>query len=399
MSAPIVAVEMGTSKIVVLVGEIREDGRIAIIGVGESSSAGIRKGEIVNLENASACLRTALAQAEESANISLHSVYLSIAGGHIKSIINAGTSVVLDPDGWITVDDIDEVVKVVQAINLSHDQKIIHTLSQYFTVGGQHRVINPEGMEGAALSLEMMILHGNKTCINNTVNAVQDRNINIDDVVFSGICSALAVITEEQKSSGVVVIDIGGGTTDYIAYNDNIVVAAGSLAVGGDHITNDIVLAFNIPMVRAEEVKKKHGSAIISTYDVDKTISLGPQVGFAGKTFSHHALSTVINARVDEILKIVFRRLDEDGIMDHIGAGIILTGGCARLDGIMVLAHDIFGIPATVGKPNIAGGISSSIEGPEYATCYGLVNYGAKTELSRNAGGFFKRFVNRILGQ
>ena len=399
MPAPIVAVEIGTSKIIVLVGEIRDDDRIAIIGMGESNSSGIRKGEVVSLENASACLRSALATAEENAHISLRSVYLSIAGGHINSSVNVGNSIVLDPEVGVTVADIDAVVQVAKTLNLAQDQTVIHTLSQYFTIDRQQRVITPDGMAGNHLSLEMMILHGNDTCIKNTVNIIQDRDIDIEDVVFAGICSAQAVLTQEQKDSGVVVIDIGGGTTDYVAYNDSIVAAAGSLAIGGDHITNDMVLAFNIPLIRAEEIKKKSGSAIISSYDPENKISLSSQVGFAGKTFSHHALSTVINARVDEMLKTVKKRLDESGVMDHVGAGVVLTGGCAKLEGISVLANDIFGVPCTVGKPSNAGGLPSAINGPEYVTCYGLIEYAAQTELAAGSSGLWGKIMKRVLGQ
>ena len=399
MPAPIVAVEIGTSKIIVLVGEIREENRIAIIGMGESNSSGIRKGEVVSLENASVCLRSALATAEESAGISVRSVYLSIAGGHFRSSVNVGNTIVLDPEVGVTIADIDAVVDVAQKVSLAQDQTIIHSLSQYFTIDRQQRVITPDGMEGNHLSLEMMMIHGNKTCINNTFNVVQDRNIDIDDVVFAGICSAQAVLSKEQKDSGVVVIDIGGGTTDYIAYNDSIFATAGSLSVGGDHITNDMVLAFNIPIARAEEIKKKHGSAIISSYDPEKKISLAPQVGFAGKTFSHHALSTVINARVDEMLKTVKKRLDDAGIMDHVGASVVLTGGCAKLKGIEILANDIFGVPCSIGRPSNAGGLPSSIDGPEYVTCYGLIEYAAQTEQAAGAGGLWGRIIKRVLGQ
>lgn len=399
MSAPIVAVEMGTSKIVVLVGEIREDNRITVIGVGESSSSGIRKGEVVSLSNASSALRIAIAKAEENADVSVRSVYLSIVGGHIRSTFNTGTSIIVDPEIGVTGDDIDAVITVAKALNLAQDQTIIHSLSRYFTIDKLQRIITPEGMEGSQLSLQMMILHGNKMCINNTMNVIQDRDIDIQDVVFGGLCSAQAVLTKEQKDSGVVVIDIGGGTTDYIAYNDSLVAAAGSLAVGGDHITNDMVQAFNIPIIRAEEIKKKYGMAIIGDYGSEKKISLKPQVGFSGRTFSHHAMNTVINARVDEILKTVKKRLDENGVMDYIGAGVVLTGGCAKLEGITVLAHDTFGVPCSVGKPNIAGGLSSAIDSPEYVTSYGLMEYAAQTELTLNSGGMWKKIFKRVLGQ
>lgn len=398
MPAPIVAVEMGTSKIVVLVGEIREDHSITIIGMGESSPTGLRKGEVVNLDTASAALRLALGKAEKSAEATLRSVYLSIAGGHIRSNFSEGNSVVADPDAGVTVDDINAVVQLAQAVNLPQGQTTIHSFSQYFTIDHQQHIIKPEGMEGRRLSLRMMILHGNDGCIRNTYNVAQAIDIDIDDVVFGGLCSAQAVLTSEQKDSGVVVIDIGGGTTDYIAYKDSSIATAGSLAVGGDHITNDMVLAFNIPRNRAEEVKKKHGKAIISNYDPEKKIVLKPEVGFVGKTFSYHAMNTVIHARVDEMLRTVLKRLDEDGVLENVGAGVVLTGGCARLDGIKVLAREIFGVPCTVVKPKISGNLTSHLNGPEYSTCYGLIRYAAQQELTQKSGGMWKNIVKRIFG-
>ncbi len=399
MSAAIVAVEMGTSKIIVLVGEVRDDGRIAIIGVGESSPSGIRKGEVVSIGKTGACLRNALAAAEASSHISLKSVYLSIAGGHINSTINEGSTIIVDPEMGVNIADIDEVIKVAKTVSLDQNQKVIHSLSRYFTIDGQHQVINPEGMEGNKLSLEMMILYGHNGCIKNTMNVIYDKDIDVADVVFGGLCSAQAVLSKEQKDAGVVVIDIGGGTTDYAAYNDSIIAAAGSLALGGDHVTNDIAFAFNIPIARAEEIKKEYGSTIISSYDPENKISLPPQVGFTGKSFSHHALSTVINARVDEILKIVKKRLDETGVMDHIGAGVVLTGGCAKLNGIDILANDIFGVPCTFGKLNNVGGLPSAIDGPEYVTCYGLIEYAAKAESTISHPGLWGKIIRRILGQ
>ncbi|MCK5529427.1 MAG: cell division protein FtsA [Kiritimatiellae bacterium] len=398
MPAPIVAVEMGTSKIVVLVGEISEDRGITIIGMGESSPTGLRKGEVVSLDTASGALRIALQKAEKSAEATLRSVYLSIAGGHIRNSFSEGNSIVADPDVGITVDDINAVVEVAKAVNLPQQQTTIHSFSQHFTIDNQQHVINPEGMDGERLALRMMILHGNEGCIANTYNVVQSINIDIDDVVFGGLCSAQAVLSNEQKDSGVVVIDIGGGTTDYIAYKDSSIITAGSLAVGGDHITNDMVLAFNIPRGRAEEVKQKFGQAIISNYDPEKRIVLKPEVGFVGKTFSHHAMNTVIHARVDEMLRTVLKRLDEDAVLDNVGAGVVLTGGCARLDGIKILAREVFGVPCTVVKPNITGSLTSKIDGPEYSTCYGLIKYAAQRELRQESGGIWKNIVRRIFG-
>ena len=384
--APVVALEIGTTKTIALVGEMREDGQIMVTGMGERPSTGVRKGEITDLANAGICVRSVLERAEESSKVTIRQVLLSVSGGHIQGLINRGTVHVLDKDGEVTRDDVEQVMEVARAVSLPTDREVLHTVCQHFCIDNQERIIKPEGMEGSRLSLDMIVVHGVRRRLNTTVRVVRSIPVDVQDVVFSGLCSALSVLSVAQKKNGVVVVDLGGGTTDYLAYADNVVAAAGVLGIGGDHVTNDITIGFNIPMSRAEILKQESGSAIIVSRSRGKRVVLPPEVGFSGRTIDLRALHMVINARVDETLSMIKRRLEEQGILHHVGSGIVLTGGGAHLTGICELGEKIFGLPCTIGTPRNITGLAIATGGPEYATCSGLVQYGFR------ANGDEKRF-------
>ena len=258
-----------------LVGEMREDGHVMITGMGERPSVGVRKGEVIDLENAVACTRGALEQAEESSGVTIRQVHLAISGGHIQSIVNRGIAPVLDADGGITQEDIDQVMEVARALNLPPDREILHSICQHFCVDDQEHVIRPEGMAGAKLAVDMLILHGVRSLLRNSVKVVRSIPLDVQDVAFSGLCSALSVLTPEQKKSGALVIDMGAGTTGYLAYAGNVVAAAGALGVGGDHITNDIAIAFGVPLSQAETLKRESGSAVVSAVGAAQRVSGG----------------------------------------------------------------------------------------------------------------------------
>lgn len=395
---PVVALEIGTSKVIALVGEMREDGHVMITGMGEHPSAGVRKGEIIDLENVVICVRSALGMAEESGKVTIRQVHLAVSGGHIQSLLNRGTVPVLDPDREITQEDVDQVMEVARAVNISHDREILHTICGHFSIDNQERVVRPEGMEGARLSLDMLVLHGVRSRLRNTIKAVRSVPMDVQDVAFSGLCSALSVLTPEQKKIGVAVIDLGGGTTDYLVYAGTVVAVAGSLGVGGDHITNDITIAFNIPMSQAERIKKEAGCAVVAPGVASQRVALPPEVGFPGRSVALGALHTVINARVDEILDMVKQRLDHDGTPQRLGAGVVLTGGGAHLKGICELAEQKFGLPCSIGKPRNVTGLDIASEGPEYATSSGLVQYAFKTLSAQRRASPLSAWMKGLFG-
>ncbi|MDA0990405.1 MAG: cell division protein FtsA [Verrucomicrobia bacterium] len=396
---PVVGLEIGTTKTIALVGELRDDGFIMITGMGERPSTGIRKGEIIDLENASLCVRSVLEMAEESSKVSIREVLLAISGGHIQGVVNRGTVPVFDKDGEITTEDIEQVMEVARAVNLPPEREIMHTISQHFLIDNQQRVINPEGMEGAQISVDMLVLHGVRNRLNNTVRVVRSVPVDVQDVAFSGLCSAMSVLTPEQKKSGAVVIDLGGGTTDYVAYAEGIVAAVGSLGVGGDHVSNDVAAGFNIPLSQAESLKREAGSATVKHTRSSEKLSLPAEGGFPARTIKLKALHTVINARMDEIIKTIHERMVSSEITHHLGAGVVLTGGGAHLPNVIELVEEQFGLPCVVGKPRNISGLATALSGPEYATASGLVQYGFKTARENQhplpVPGWMKRLFSR----
>lgn len=394
---PVVAVEIGTSKVVALVGELREDGYILITGMGEHPSAGIRKGEVIDLNNAVTCVRAVLAAAEESGKVLIREVHLAVSGGHFQSVVNRGMVPVRNRNGEVTEEDIEQVKEVTRAINLPVDREIIHSISQHFCVDDQERVLRPEGMEGARLSHDMLIVHGIRARINNTVKVVKSVPMGVANLSFSGLCSAMSVLTVEQKKSGVLVMDIGGGTTDYVVYEDDVVAATGALGLGGDHITNDIAMAFNIPLSQAERLKREHGGADVEDGSDAGTVDLPPEGGFSGRPVSITSLNTVINLRTGEILDMILKRLEKEDLLHHIGAGVVITGGCAHMKGLSAVAEKIFGLPCSIGVPRNVGGQATSAGGPEHATCSGLIQVGfkqmAEDRKSRSWGTILKEWL------
>lgn len=374
---PLVAVEIGTSKVVVLVGEIRDDGHIVVTGMGEHPSAGVRKGEITDFDHALTCVRAALSGAEESGQVTIHQVCLALSGGHIETTPHRGQILIHAHDRVVTDDDVEEVTEMARAVNLPADRKTLHSIGQVFYVDGE-RVGNPVGFEGAQLALDMLIVHAKASHVRNSARLLRGIQQDVTDVAFSGLCSALAVVTPEQKEGGVIVIDLGGGTTTYVAYAAGVFAAAGALSLGGDHVTNDLAVAFNIPRSQAERLKREAGCAIPEDAPRGSRVTLPPEVGYPGRTVSMTSLHSVINLRMTELLGLIQRDIERVGIQHQIGAGIILTGGGARMKGITQLVERTFKAPCAVGIPAGFSGPSQSIGNPEFATAAGLLRYAAR---------------------
>jgi cell division protein FtsA len=396
--APIVALEIGSSKIVALVGEMRDDGNIMITGMGERESAGVRKGEIADLENALVCARAALQAAEESGQVTIRQVHLALSGGHIESVVNRGSIPVMDPSGEISEDDVQQVMDVARAIHLPPESEILHTICQNFIIDDNEVVVRPEGLGGTKLAVDMLALYGRRNCFNNIVRVVRSVPMQVQDVAFSGLCAALAVLTPEQKEAGVVLIDLGGGTTDYVAYANNTLAAAGALGVGGDHVTADIALAFHISIQQAERLKREAGGAMVDFSARGRRIALAPEVGFQARSVSLNALQTVIHARIHELVTIIRGRLERAGVLPHIGAGVVLTGGGAHLKHVSDAAAKVFGLPCAIGLPRGISGLATATSGPEYATAVGLVRYGFKTR-GQAGGASPLRWVRKFLSR
>jgi len=392
---PIAALEIGTTRTVMCVGETNESGRVKITGVGTYPTIGVRKGQVVDLSQARVGVESAAKQAEKQADVSIWQVLLATSGGHIQAGVNPGMVTIRSNDHVVSREDIEEVTENAKEVQVEADRQVLHTITQAFTVDDQPGIVKPEGMRCKVLTLNVMAVHGLKNRIDNAVNAAKSAQLDVSDVAFSGVCAALAVLTPEQKRNGVVLIDLGGGTTNYIAYCNNVISAVGCVAVGGDHVTNDIALAFNIPLNRAEEVKRAEGCAVIDAESGGRRVVLPADVGFEERVLSCKALHTVINARMDETFRMLRSRLDEAGVLPHLGGGVVLTGGGAYLRKATDLAQRVFGLPCRIGLPVNVDGLEKAEQPAALSTAAGLALYGRMTYEDR---GLFSPVKNIFKG-
>jgi cell division protein FtsA len=369
----IVGLEVGTSKVCAVVGEVLDDGNIMVIGVGRADSEGVRKGEIVNIDAAVEGIHSAVADAEESAGVEIHNVFASVSGGHVRSFNNRGTVAITSDEREISEEEVRSVLLNAKAVNIPMDHVVIHAIRQHFFVDGHDGIQNPVGMIGAKLEADVHVIYGVRTRLQNTIKCIKHVPLDVANIAVSGFASALAVLTSEHQQLGAVVIDMGGGTTDYLVYSGGTIQHSGVLAVGGDHITNDIAIGLRIPMNRAETLKLEHGS--VEVLPEDETITLKREVGLPDRQVSKQQLCRVMNLRVEETLTLVKKELEKQKLLDYLGAGVFITGGCARLRGLEPLASQVFGLPVHMGHSLTVGGPTSAIESPEYSTAIGLVRY------------------------
>lgn len=393
---PIAALEIGTTQTVVLVGEVDQAQRIRIIGKGIYPTTGVHKGQVIDLQHAKVGVEMAVKQASEESQVDIGRVILSVSGGHIEASLNQGSIQILSRDRIVTYEDVAEVTDLAKQIQLPEGRDIVHTIPQSFNLDGQSGIVKPEGLKGTQLLLNMLLIHAKRDPVENLRSVAVAAQLDVDDIVFSGLCSALAVLTPDQKRNGVAVIDLGGGTTNYLAYAGNVMATAGSLAVGGEHVTNDLALAFNIPQTRAEELKLQYGEAVINPSVGLKRISIQNDFGKQDQTISLKAFHTVINARLAETLHIIRSRLNDADILTKLGAGIVFTGGGAAMPGLCELAQSIFGVPCALGEPDIFSPALDNVPNRHaYATAIGLVKYGIRTYHDTGVKDFFRRIFSR----
>ncbi len=395
--------EIGSSTVRVVVGEVRDDDEVTIIGIGETESRGIRKGEIFNRDDAIKCVRQAIKAAEENRRKSIHSVILITSGGQAQSKQSTGLHPLVDPIdnqlSEVTEQDVDEVIELARKVALPENRIKLHTLQRYFHVDDSVNIADPVGLAGEELRVDMLTVHGKRSAVDNFRKLVDDAPIACSDAVFSGLCAAMAVVTVEQKKAGVLVIDIGGGTTDYVLYHDGFIQAAGSFAVGGEHVTNDISVGVQIPLSQAEAVKCKDGSALTNLMERDHNISIpAASQGFSGKMVRAVTLNTIINARMEEIFTLVKDEIDRRCPNMPLSAGVLLTGGGSFLNGARDLGQKVFNVPCIHGKPFKVHGLPSAKEGPLYACHVGAIRYAASLNKPVEKLPFGKKLINFFWG-
>jgi cell division protein FtsA len=393
----IVGVDVGTSKIAVTVAETNKDGSVSVLGVGQSVSQGVRKGEIVDVDAATGAVRAAVEQAEQNSGVEVREVYASVTGGHIRSFNNRGHHTILTEDGEVTEEDVEKVLLNASAIGLPTDNVPLIRVKRLYRVDGQSGVENPVGMHAEKLELELHIIHGVKTRLQNTLKAIRQVPLEIQGYTFSPLASALAVLSPQQKEIGALLIDIGGGTTDYVLYSGGTAGHSGVFAVGGDHVTNDLLTALKIPINRAENLKLEHGTVEVSDAMAGQEIAMKSDVGLPERRVSKQLVARVMRMRMEELLQLVRNDLDKHGLREQVGAGVYLTGGVSRTPGLRQLAQDVLELPVYIGRTETVSGVHSALESPEFATSIGLARYGALQEAGKPARtGFWARLASKL---
>ena len=395
----IAGLEIGTSKICVVVGEQGPDGALNVIGLGQSRSRGVRKGEIVDPAQVEEDLRAAMFEAEQMADVEIRSVYLGVSGGHVRGFNNRGVHPVVSADREITPDDVDDVVKNAKAINLPAENTVVHAVRQHFFVDGQDGVTNPVGMLGARLEVDMHVIHGNANRLQNAIRLVRATSLEVDDVVFNGIASSLALLTTEQKELGALVIDLGGGTTEYVVYSNGVIRHSGVLAVGGDHVSNDLAYGLKVPLSRAEKLKLEYGSASVNEAVKGQTISITNELGLELKRINHEHLQRIMALRLEEVFELIVQDLERAGLVDYLRAGVLLCGGASRAPGIVKLAENTFQMNVTAGNACAISGLTAALDQPEFATAIGLVKFGSLKNRRREGRSLLPRGIKDMFGK
>ena len=385
----IVGLEIGTSKICAAVGEVNAAGALNIIGLGQSRSRGVRKGEIADTSVAEEDMRNAIVEAEQMADVEIRSVYLGVTGGHIRGFNNRGVHPVVSADREIMQEDVQDVIKNAKAINLPAQNHVLHAIRQHFHVDGQDGILNPVGMLGARVEVDVHVVHGNFNRLQNPIRVVKGLQLEVEAIVFNGLASSLALLSNEQKEMGALVIDLGGGTTNYAVYADGIIKHTGVLAVGGDHVSNDLAYGLKVPLGRAEHLKIEHGAALVDDSIKGQTVTTSNELGLPLKTVNLEHLRRVMSLRLEEIFQLIEQDIARAGLLDYLRAGVFLCGGGARIPGILKLAEKVFQLSASLGCANSISGIKSALDQPEFATAIGLVKFGSFQHKKRAAGGFF----------
>ncbi len=383
MGSPIVGLDIGTTKIGVIIGEAGPGGELKIVGVGISPSDGLRKGVVVNIDKTVKSIQKAVEEAELMAGVEVGSVYVGIAGDHIKSINSRGVIAVSRSDNEITRPDLDRVIEAARAVAIPMDREMLHVLPQDFVVDEQPGIKDPVGMSGVRLEGDVHIVTAAVTSMQNLQKSVEKAGLRAAGIVLEPLASAYAVLEDDERELGCAVIDIGGGTTDVIVFVEDSVRHTASIGLGGRNVTNDLAIGIRTPLEKAEEIKRAFGTCLRGGPGEGDYIPVPGVGGREHREVSRAVLASIIEPRMREIFTLALRELQKNRQLDTLGAGIILTGGCSMLHGAAELAEQVFGMPVKVASPKGFGGLTEAASSPAHATGVGLVRYG----LMRRAEG------------
>ena len=389
----IVGLDIGTTKICAIVAEVTKEGKIDIVGLGTHPSKGLRKGVVINIEATVESIKNAVQEAELMAGCEISQVYAGIAGGHIKGFNSHGIVAVKDKE--VSDADVDRVIDAARAIAIPLDREVIHILPQEYIIDDQDGIREPLGMSGVRLESKVHIVTGAVTSAQNIVKCAQRCGLSVADIVLEQLASSEAVLSEDEKELGVALIDIGGGTTDIAIWSEGSIVHTSVLAVGGDHITNDIAVGLRTPMEAAERIKQEHGCAMATMVEEEDTIEVPSVGGRKPRVLSKRILTEIIEPRVEEMFSLVHQEVQRTGYEDLLASGVVITGGATLLEGMPELAEDILGLPVRLGVPQNIGGLVDIVKSPLYATGVGLALYGRDHEASR----YFKVREENVYGK
>ncbi len=372
----IVGLDIGTSKVVAIVGEVNVSGDIEIIGLGSHPSRGLKKGVVVNIESTVQSIQRAVEEAELMAGCQIHSVFAGIAGSHIRSLNSHGIVAIRDKE--VSNADVDRVIDAARAVAIPADQRILHIIPQEFLIDNQEGIQEPVGMSGVRLEAKVHMITGAVSAAQNIVKCVRRCGLEVDDIILEQMASSYSVLTDDEKELGVCMVDIGGGTTDIAVFTEGSIRHTAVIPIAGDQVTNDIAVALRTPTQYAEEIKIKYACALRQLASSDETIEV-PSVGDrAPRRLARQTLAEVVEPRYEELMTLVQAELRRSGFEDLVAAGIVLTGGSSKMEGLIELAEEIFHIPVRLGSPQYVTGLVDVVRNPIYATGVGLLLFGKK---------------------
>ncbi len=390
----LIGLDLGTTKVCAIVGEVKDGGQVDIIGIGISPSHGLKKGVVVNIDSTVESIKKAVQEAELMAGVEINSVFVGISGGHIKGINSRGVAAIKNRE--VGPADVARAIDGARAVNFPSDQQILHVLPQEFIIDDQDGIKDPLGMSGIRLDVKVHIITGAVTAIQNIVKSCSRAGLHVNDLVLQPLASSRAVLTAEEQELGVVVVDIGGGTTNLAFFLEGSMWHTEVLPIGGNHLTNDIAIGLRTPASEAEKIKIKYGCALSSLVKHEETLDVPSVGGRPPRLLSRQILCEIIEPRVEEIFGMVQQRLKKTGFEDMFASGVVLTGGTALMEGVQDAAERYLGLPIRKGTPRNIGGLMDVVNSPIYATGVGLVIYGAENQQESprkfRSGGSVSRF-------
>jgi cell division protein FtsA len=400
----IVGLDIGTSKVVALVGEITADGSIEVIGLGSQPSRGLKKGVVVNIESTVQSIQRAVEEAELMADCEINAVYAGIAGSHVRSLNSHGVVAIRDRE--VTQGDVEHVIDAAKAVAIPADQRILHVLPQEFIIDGQEGIRDPIGMSGVRLEAKVHIVTGADSAAQNIIKCVQRCGLVVEDVVLEQLASSFAVLTDDEKELGVCLVDVGGGTTDIAVFGNGAIRHTAVIPIAGDQVTNDIAVSMRTPTQYAEDIKIRYACALSQLANPDESIEV-PSVGDRpARRLARQTLAEIVEPRYEELFNLIREELRRSGFEEMIAAGIVLTGGSARMEGAIELAEEIFHVPVRLGLPGQVKGLSDVVRSPIYSTAVGLLLYARENSapasraaaLGGNVAGVFERMKSWFKG-